>query len=89
MEHLLLEPGDVLELRCDARLPGPVVWYKDGARAQHTPRVQIRGVVMEITDVTYEDSGVYVCILRGTRQPLRNFTITVDRKSTRLNSSHL
>lgn len=32
---------------------------------------------MEIADATYEDSGVYVCMLRGTKEALRNFTITV------------
>uniref|UniRef100_A0A673XAQ2 Fibroblast growth factor receptor n=1 Tax=Salmo trutta TaxID=8032 RepID=A0A673XAQ2_SALTR len=76
-EHLLLEPGDVLKLRCDTNRPGGVYWYKEGTRVLHTARIQIRGGVMEITDVTYEDSGVYVCVLRGTKEPLRNFTITV------------
>lgn len=78
-EHLLLEPGDVLKLRCDMTgRPGVAVsWYKEGARVLHTPRIQIRGAIMEITDVTYEDSGVYVCVLRGSKEPLRNFTITV------------
>lgn len=32
---------------------------------------------MEIADVTYEDSGIYVCVLRGHKEPMRNFTITV------------
>nr|XP_046160212.1 fibroblast growth factor receptor 4-like [Oncorhynchus gorbuscha] len=76
-EHLLLEPGDVLKLRCDTNRPGGVYWYKEGTRVMHTARIQMRGGVMEITDVTYEDSGVYVCVLRGTKEPLRNFTITV------------
>uniref|UniRef100_A0A673BSV5 Fibroblast growth factor receptor 4 n=1 Tax=Sphaeramia orbicularis TaxID=375764 RepID=A0A673BSV5_9TELE len=78
-EHLLLEPGNVLKLRCDLNTrPGMAVsWYKESVRVLPTPRIQIRGAVMEITDVTYEDSGVYVCVLRGTKEPLRNFTITV------------
>uniref|UniRef100_A0A671XAF0 Fibroblast growth factor receptor 4 n=1 Tax=Sparus aurata TaxID=8175 RepID=A0A671XAF0_SPAAU len=78
-EHLLLEPGNVLKLRCDmSSRPGMAVnWYKEGARVLPTPRIQIRGTIMEITDVTYEDSGVYVCVLRGTKEPVRNFTITV------------
>lgn len=54
-----------------------VNWYKGGGRVQPTPRIQIRGAVMEITDVTYEDSGIYVCVLRGHKEPVRNFTITV------------
>ncbi|KAK0143768.1 Fibroblast growth factor receptor 4 [Merluccius polli] len=79
MEHLLLEPGDALKLRCDtqARPAGAVTWYKETSRVPHSARIQMRGVVMEIADVTYEDSGVYVCVCRGTKQPLRNFTITV------------
>ncbi|XP_060747434.1 fibroblast growth factor receptor 4 isoform X1 [Tachysurus vachellii] len=74
-EQLLLEPGDVLKLRCDTN--HPVHWFKGDIRVQHSPRIQIRAGVMEITDATYEDSGVYVCMIRGSRQPLRNFTITV------------
>lgn len=79
-EHLLLEPGNVLRLGCDLSSPRPgmaVSWYKDGHRVSATPRVQMRGASVEISDVGYEDSGVYVCVLRGTRTPLRNFTITV------------
>lgn len=83
-EHLLLEPGNILKLRCDmSTRPGMAVnWYKEGGRVLPTPRIQIRGTVMEITDVTYEDSGVYVCVLRGTKEPVRNFTITVAGKNT-------
>uniref|UniRef100_A0A7N6AE74 Fibroblast growth factor receptor 4 n=1 Tax=Anabas testudineus TaxID=64144 RepID=A0A7N6AE74_ANATE len=78
-EHLLLELGNVLKLRCDTSTrPGMAVnWYKEGVRVLPTPRIQIRGVIMEITDVTYDDSGIYVCVLRGTKEPVRNFTITV------------
>uniref|UniRef100_UPI003D9C91A6 fibroblast growth factor receptor 4 precursor n=1 Tax=Danio rerio TaxID=7955 RepID=UPI003D9C91A6 len=76
-EHLLLELGDVLKLRCDTNRPGAVQWFKSGVRVQHNARIQIRAAVMEIADVTYEDSGVYVCMLRGTKEALRNFTITV------------
>lgn len=57
-------------------------WYKDGTRVLPTPRVQIRGAVIEIADVTYEDSGLYVCVLRGHKEPTRNFTITVAGKGT-------
>ncbi|XP_072230353.1 fibroblast growth factor receptor 4 [Leuresthes tenuis] len=78
-EHLLLEPGNVLKLRCDmSTRPGMAVnWYKEGVRLLPTPRIQMRAAVVEITDVTYEDSGIYVCVLRGTKDPVRNFTITV------------
>lgn len=78
-EHLLLEPGNVLKLRCDlSTRPGMAInWYKEGSRVLPTPRVQIRGPIMEIADVTYEDSGIYACVLRGHKEPMRNFTITV------------
>ncbi|KAK3523691.1 hypothetical protein QTP70_008628 [Hemibagrus guttatus] len=59
-EQLLLEPGDVLKLRCDTNRPGAVHWFKGDIRVQHSARIQIRAGVMEITDATYEDSGVYV-----------------------------
>uniref|UniRef100_A0AAR2L077 Fibroblast growth factor receptor n=1 Tax=Pygocentrus nattereri TaxID=42514 RepID=A0AAR2L077_PYGNA len=62
-EHLLLEPGDVLKLRCDTNRPGALHWFKGDVRLQHSSRIQIRAGVMEIADVTYEDSGVYVCML--------------------------
>uniref|UniRef100_A0A9J8CI00 Fibroblast growth factor receptor n=1 Tax=Cyprinus carpio carpio TaxID=630221 RepID=A0A9J8CI00_CYPCA len=76
-EHLVLELGDVLKLRCDTNRPGTVQWFKGGVRVQHNARIQIRAAVMEIADVTYEDSGVYLCVLRGTKEALRNFAITV------------
>lgn len=81
-ENLLLEPGNILKLRCDTNTrPGMAVnWYKEGVRLLPTPRTQMRGVVMEITGVTYEDSGLYACVLRGTKNPVRNFTITVAGK---------
>ncbi|MEQ2206341.1 Fibroblast growth factor receptor 4, partial [Xenoophorus captivus] len=78
-ELLLLEPGNILKLRCDMNTrPGMAVnWYKERVRLLPTPRIQMRGAIIEITDVTYEDSGIYVCVLRGTKNPVRNFTITV------------
>ncbi|XP_037125653.1 fibroblast growth factor receptor 4 isoform X1 [Syngnathus acus] len=78
-DHLHLELGKVLKLRCDITTrPGMAVnWYKEGTRLVPTPRIQIRGAAMEIAEITYDDSGVYVCALRGTRGPVRNFTVTV------------
>ena len=72
-----MEPGDVLKLRCDAGRRGSVLWYKGDARVQHSTRIHIRAGVMEIIDISFEDSGVYVCVLRGSREMLRNLTITV------------
>lgn len=67
-------------------------WYKDGTRVLPTPRVQIRGAVIEMADVTYEDSGLYVCVLRGHKEPTRNFSITVaggDRDASMLTAASL
>ncbi|XP_066572538.1 fibroblast growth factor receptor 4 isoform X2 [Amia ocellicauda] len=77
VEHLLLEPGDVLKLSCDTNRTGGLHWFKDDTRVAHGDRIQIRSGIMEISEVTYEDSGVYLCVARGTREVLRNFTITV------------
>lgn len=84
-ENLLLEPGNIVKLRCDTNTrPGVALhWYKEGVRLLPTPRIQVRGVVMEITSVTYEDSGSYACVLRGTKNPVRKFTITVAGKMKR------
>lgn len=60
-----------------------VNWYKEGNRLVPAPRIQLRGAVMEIADITDEDSGVYVCALRGTRGPVKNFTVTVTGKTQR------
>ncbi|XP_051902436.1 fibroblast growth factor receptor 4-like isoform X2 [Hippocampus zosterae] len=78
-QRVLLEPGQVLKLRCDTPTrPGMAVnWYKEGNRLVPAPRIQLRGAVLEIADITDEDSGVYVCTLRGTRGPVKNFTVTV------------
>lgn len=79
-EQLILEPGDVLNLSCDTNRPGAIHWFKEDIRVQQNVRIHIRGAAMEIRDVTYEDSGVYICMLRGTRKVLQNFTITVTGK---------
>ncbi|XP_063058806.1 fibroblast growth factor receptor 4 [Engraulis encrasicolus] len=76
-KHVLVEPGDVLKLRCESGPWGSVLWYKDGTRVQHTARIRIHAGVMEISGITYSDSGVYLCMLRGSRETIRNFTIIV------------
>ncbi|KAJ3588685.1 hypothetical protein NHX12_009539 [Muraenolepis orangiensis] len=39
-----------------ARPGGAVAWYRGAGRVPHSARVQMRGVVLEMADVTYEDS---------------------------------
>ncbi|KAK6475667.1 fibroblast growth factor receptor 4-like [Huso huso] len=76
-EHFLLDQGDVLKLTCETNRTVGINWYKEAVRVQAGDRVQIRPNVLEITDVTYEDSGLYLCVVRGTGEVLQNFTITV------------
>uniref|UniRef100_A0A8C9T0H8 Fibroblast growth factor receptor n=1 Tax=Scleropages formosus TaxID=113540 RepID=A0A8C9T0H8_SCLFO len=76
-EHLLLEPGDLMKLSCDTNRPGGIQWFKGVTRVLPSARIHMRPGVMEITDVTYEDSGLYTCMLSGTMEMLRNFTIVV------------
>ncbi|XP_028668720.2 fibroblast growth factor receptor 4 [Erpetoichthys calabaricus] len=76
-EHLLLDPGDVLKLTCDTNRTSGINWYKEANRILSGTRVQIRHNVLEISDMTYEDSGLYLCVVQGTGEILRNFTITV------------
>ncbi|MGH0141105.1 UNVERIFIED_CONTAM: hypothetical protein FKN15_072548 [Acipenser sinensis] len=76
-EHFLLDQGDVLKLTCETNRTVGISWYKEAVRVQAGDRVQIRPNVLEITDMTYEDSGLYLCVVRGTGEVLQNFTITV------------
>lgn len=77
-EHLLLDPGNVLKLYCDTNHSGAsVVWYKESRPLVPGGRVHLQQSLLEISEVAYEDSGLYVCRARGTGEILRNFTISV------------
>uniref|UniRef100_A0A8C0G344 Fibroblast growth factor receptor n=1 Tax=Bubo bubo TaxID=30461 RepID=A0A8C0G344_BUBBB len=76
-EHLLLDPGNTLKLYCDANQSGAsVVWYKESRPLVPGDRIRLRQSLLEISEVAYEDSGLYVCRARGTGEILRNFTIS-------------
>ncbi|KAF1555082.1 Fibroblast growth factor receptor 4, partial [Eudyptula minor] len=77
-EHLLLDPGNALKLYCDANQSGAsVVWYKESRPLVPGGRIRLWQSLLEISEVAYEDSGLYVCRARGTGEILRNFTISV------------
>ncbi|KAL2299262.1 hypothetical protein Nmel_013912 [Mimus melanotis] len=77
-EHLLLDPGNTLKLYCDANQSGAsVVWYKESRPLVSGGRIHFRQSLLEISEITYEDSGLYLCRARGTGKVLRNFTISV------------
>ncbi|KAK4814477.1 hypothetical protein QYF61_020839 [Mycteria americana] len=77
-EHLLLDPGNALKLYCDANQSGAsVVWYKESRPLVPGSRIHLRQSLLEISEVAYEDSGLYVCRAQGTGEILRNFTISI------------
>ncbi|KAJ8394453.1 hypothetical protein AAFF_G00046640 [Aldrovandia affinis] len=79
-EHVFLLPGDILKLACESgHSEEPVRWYRGGVAVQPGGRVRVqpRPPLLEITGVSYEDSGLYTCMLRGTRAPLLAFNIAV------------
>lgn len=81
-EHLLLDLGNALKLYCDAnQSSASVVWYKESRPLVPGGRIRLRQSLLEISEVTYEDSGLYVCQAQGTGEILRNFTISVVGRS--------
>lgn len=81
-EHLLLDPGNALKLYCDAnQSSASVVWYKESRLLIPGGRIRLRQSLLEISEVAYEDSGLYVCRAQGTGEILRNFTISVVGRS--------
>ncbi|EMP30946.1 Fibroblast growth factor receptor 4 [Chelonia mydas] len=76
-EHLLLDPGHVLKLHCDANHSLDVAWYKEAKQLFPGGRVRIWQRTLEIAEVAYEDSGLYGCRAQDTGQSLHNFTISV------------
>lgn len=80
-EHLLLDPGSLLKLYCTANHSLIIIWYKEAKQLLPGGRIHMRQSMLEIADVTYEDSGLYSCRIRSTGENLRNFTISVVGKS--------
>nr|XP_056707189.1 fibroblast growth factor receptor 4 isoform X1 [Euleptes europaea] len=76
-EHLLLDPGSLLKLYCSANHSLVITWYKEAKQLLPGGRIHMRQGMLEIADVTYEDSGLYLCRTRSTGESLRNFTISV------------
>ncbi|CAM5131990.1 unnamed protein product [Eretmochelys imbricata] len=70
-------PGHVLKLHCDANHSLDVAWYKEAKQLFPDGRVRIWQRTLEIAEVAYEDSGLYVCRAQDTGQSLHNFTISV------------
>nr|Q91743.1 RecName: Full=Fibroblast growth factor receptor 4; Short=FGFR-4; Flags: Precursor [Xenopus laevis]CAA61930.1 FGF receptor 4 [Xenopus laevis] len=76
-EHLLLDPGNALRLFCDTNQSSSINWYREQERLLSGGKIRMVGTVLEVSDVTYEDSGLYICVVRGTGKILRRFSISV------------
>ncbi|XP_075774841.1 fibroblast growth factor receptor 4 isoform X5 [Pelodiscus sinensis] len=76
-QHLLLDPGRVLQLLCDANRSLGIAWYKEARPLAPGGRLRIWQRRLEIAGVAYEDSGLYECRAQDTGQRLRSFTISV------------
>lgn len=73
--------GESVELSCIVESPPmPIVWLKDGIAVKSYNRTQTRQNLLKITNVSYDDSGIYSCTLLRSGETLRNFTVKVAGK---------
>lgn len=80
-EHLLLDPGSLLKLYCNVNRSLLITWYKEAKQLFPSGRVHMQQNMLEIAEVTYEDSGLYSCHARSSGDIIRNFTISVVGKN--------
>uniref|UniRef100_A0A8C5I6M7 Fibroblast growth factor receptor n=1 Tax=Gouania willdenowi TaxID=441366 RepID=A0A8C5I6M7_GOUWI len=65
-------------MSCDLEGPSePIVWFKDGAGLVPNNRTRPGQRLLRIINVSYEDSGVYSCLLARSNALLSNYTIRV------------
>ncbi|KAG8128432.1 hypothetical protein E2320_015265 [Naja naja] len=76
-EHLVLDPGSQLKLYCSTNHSLAITWYKEDKQLSPSEHIHIQQHLLEIPEVTYEDSGLYSCHAWNTGESLRNFTISV------------
>uniref|UniRef100_A0A4W6C171 Fibroblast growth factor receptor n=1 Tax=Lates calcarifer TaxID=8187 RepID=A0A4W6C171_LATCA len=78
LEDYVLGMGDTLEMSCDLEDPSePIVWFKDGIGLVPSNRTRLGQRMLRIINVSYEDSGVYLCRLAHSNTLLSNYTIRV------------
>ncbi|XP_055361625.1 fibroblast growth factor receptor 3 isoform X5 [Betta splendens] len=78
LEDVVRGVGDTLEMTCAVDEPSETgVWFKDGARLSPGNRTQLGQRMLRIINVSYEDSGVYLCRLAHSNELLSNYTIKV------------
>ncbi|XP_062909672.1 fibroblast growth factor receptor 4-like [Mobula hypostoma] len=75
--HILLDLHDGLKLICGTNRTENINWYKEDKQILPSDRVHIVRKVLEIVETNYNDSGLYLCVVHGTGEILKNFTVTV------------
>ncbi|XP_076018731.1 fibroblast growth factor receptor 2 isoform X3 [Genypterus blacodes] len=60
-----LHPGEVLKLSCPLPATGTITWTKDGSSLGTNNRTLIEQEVLQISDATPKDSGLYACTSVG------------------------
>lgn len=82
LEDFVLGVGDTLEMSCDLDDHSePVAWFRDGTVLVSSNRTRVGQRILRIINVSYEDSGVYVCRLARSNTLLSNYTIRVTGES--------
>ncbi|XP_015199868.1 fibroblast growth factor receptor 3 isoform X2 [Lepisosteus oculatus] len=78
LEDFILGIGDTLDLSCGPQgVSQQVAWFKDGAAVLPSNRTRIGQKVLRIINVSYEDSGVYLCRLAHGGALVSNYTVKV------------
>ncbi|XP_063780887.1 fibroblast growth factor receptor 3 isoform X2 [Pseudophryne corroboree] len=78
LDELMFGIGDTIELSCSVDSPPmQMLWLKDGIAVRANNRTHTRQNLLKITNVSYDDSGIYSCTLWHSTEILRNFTIRV------------
>ncbi|KAM4051318.1 fibroblast growth factor receptor 3 isoform 1-T1 [Anomaloglossus baeobatrachus] len=78
LDDLMFAVGETIELSCSVESPSmSIFWLKDGIAIKESNRTHTRQNLLKITNVSYDDSGIYSCTLLQSTEFLRNFTIRV------------
>ncbi|XP_073430537.1 fibroblast growth factor receptor 3 isoform X4 [Dendrobates tinctorius] len=78
LDDLMFGVGETIELSCSVESPSmSILWSKDGIAIKESNRTHTRQNLLKITNVSYDDSGIYSCTLLRSTEFLRNFTIRV------------
>ncbi|CAN2388422.1 fibroblast growth factor receptor apoptotic signaling pathway [Pristimantis euphronides] len=78
LDELMFGVGETIELSCSVESPSmSILWLKDGTAVRENNRTHTRQNLLKITNVSYDDSGIYTCTLLHSTEILRNFTIKV------------